>query len=107
MCGKCDEIPNETDSPKKMFEYINSVVGISFYNDETYYNLLPSYYQHMVELGYYGFDTTPVKDLIKVVHSPTNLRFAPKNVDLMLIGVVSFNFFITLNILSSDSTLNP
>jgi len=80
--GKCDEIPNETSTPKELFEYVNSVVGISFYNDETYYDLLPSYYQHMVELGYYGFDTTPVKDLIKVVHSPTNLRFAPKNVDL-------------------------
>jgi hypothetical protein len=65
-----------------LFDYINSVVGISFYNDKTYEDLLPSYYQHMVELGYYGFDTAPVKDLLKVVHKPTNKRFAPTNVDL-------------------------
>jgi len=80
--GKCDEIPNETATPKQLFEYVNKIVGISFYNDATYYDLLPSYYQHMTELGYYGFDTTPVKDLLKVVHKPTNLRFAPKNIEL-------------------------
>ena len=80
--GNCDDIPNENASAKELFEYINKIVGISFYNDTTYYDLLPSYYQHMTELGYYGFDTAPVKDLIKVVHEPTNLRFAPKNVDL-------------------------
>ena len=80
--GDCNAIPNENSTPKVLFETINDIVGISFYNDKTYYELLPSYYQHMTELGYYGFDTTPVKDLIKVVHEPTNLRFAPKNVDL-------------------------
>lgn len=78
----CDNIPDEQATSKDLFEYINKVVGFSFYNDQTYYDLLPSYYQHMVELGYYGFDTTPVKDLLKVVHHPTNLRFAPKDTDL-------------------------
>jgi hypothetical protein len=80
--GLCEEIPNETATPKELFNYLNKIVGISFYNDTTYYDLLPSYYQHMTELGYYGFDTTPVKDLLQIVHKPTNLRFAPKNVDV-------------------------
>lgn len=80
--ANCDDIPTETANAKELFDYLNSVVGISFYNDKTYEDLLPSYYQHMVELGYYGFDTTQVKDLLKVVHSPTNKRFAPANVDL-------------------------
>jgi len=80
--GECDDIPNETATSKQLFDYINSIVGIGFYNDKTYEDLLPSYYQHMTELGYYGFDTTPVKDLIEVVHEPTNLRFTPKNADL-------------------------
>ena len=82
--GNCEEIPNENATAKELFNYVNSIVGISFYNDKTYYDLLPSYYQHMTELGYYGFDTTSVKDLLKVVHKPTNLRFAPKNIDLTL-----------------------
>ncbi len=80
--GKCEEIPGEKATSKEMFDYINKIVGIGFYNDKTYYDLLPSYYQHMTELGYYGFDITPVRDLLKVAHQPTNLRFAPKNVDL-------------------------
>lgn len=80
--GNCDEIPKENATSKELFNYINKIVGISFYNDKTYYDLLPSYYQHITELGYYGFDTAPVKDLLKVVTKPTNLRFAPKNVDL-------------------------
>lgn len=80
--GSCGEIPGETATAKELFDYINKIVGIGFYNDKTYYDLLPSYYQHLTELGYYGFDTTPVKDLLKVVKEPTNLRFAPKNVDL-------------------------
>jgi hypothetical protein len=80
--AKCDDIPSENATAKELFEYINAVVGIGFYNDNTYEDLLPSYYQHMTELGYYGFDTTPVKDLLQVVHEPTNLRFAPKDMDL-------------------------
>ncbi len=80
--GKCEEIPAESASPKELFDYVNRIVGISFYNDATFEALLPSYYQHMKELGYYGFDFEPVKDLLKVVKSTSNKRFAPKNVDL-------------------------
>ncbi len=80
--GKCDEIPVKNTSVKEQFNFLNKIVGIDFYNDKTYYNLLPSYYQHLTELGYYGFDTGSVKDLLKVVHQPTNKRFAPKNIDL-------------------------
>ncbi|APD07724.1 prolyl tri/tetrapeptidyl aminopeptidase [Flavobacteriaceae bacterium UJ101] len=80
--GDCAEIPTSKSNQKEQFDYLNKIVGISFYNDATYYRLLPSYYQHMKELGYYGFDTTPVKDLLQIVHRPTNRRFAPKDVDL-------------------------
>lgn len=78
--GKCEDIPNEAASPKELFDYMNKIVGISFYNDEKYFVLLPSYYQHMSELGYYGFDFAPVKDLLKTVKSTSNSRFAPKGV---------------------------
>lgn len=80
--GKCDEIPNKNASAKELFDYMNKIVGISFYSDKTYYDLLPSYYQHTRELGYYGFDFTPVKDLLQVVKSTSNTRFAPKEIDL-------------------------
>jgi hypothetical protein len=81
--GNCEIIPDENASAKELFDTLNNTVGISFYCDKTYYDLLPSFYQHMIELGYYGFDTTPVKDLIEVVHNPTNKRFAPKGVEMI------------------------
>lgn len=80
--GKCEEIPSSDASTKSLFEYLNKIVGINFYSDQTYYDLLPSYYQHMRELGYYGFDFTPVKDLLLYVKSTSNNRFAPKNTSL-------------------------
>jgi hypothetical protein len=80
--GKCNEIPLVNATAKEQFKYLNNIVGIGFYNDKTYYNLLPSYYQHETELGYYGFDIMPVKNLLKVVKQPTNKKFAPKNIAL-------------------------
>ena len=80
--GDCASIPDEKASSKELFDYMNKIVGISFYDDNTFHRLLPSYYQHMVELGYYGFDFTPVADLLNVVKSTSNNRFAPKNTNL-------------------------
>lgn len=80
--GKCEDIPTTTASPKVLFDYMNKIVGIGYYDDKNYYDLLPSYYQHMSELGYYGFDFTPVKDLLTTVKSTSNNRFAPKDVQI-------------------------
>jgi hypothetical protein len=80
--GKCDAIPPVTALPKELFNYLNDVVGVRTYNDINYFNYLPSYYQHLSELGYYGFDLTPVADLLQVVKSSSNDRFAPKGVEI-------------------------
>jgi len=78
--GKCEDIPMDGASSAALFDYLNKIVGIGTYNDASYFELLPSYYQHMTELGYYGFDFSPVKDLLKTVKSTSNSRFAPKEV---------------------------
>lgn len=78
--GKCDEIPLANASPKELFDYLNKIVGVGTYNDKMYFNYLPSYYQHLSELGYYGFDFSPVADLLTIVKSTSNDRFAPKDV---------------------------
>lgn len=78
--GKCDAVPPVTASAKELFEYLDNVVGVRTYNDKMYFNYLPSYYQHLSELGYYGFDLSPVADLLQIVKSSSNDRFAPKDV---------------------------
>ena len=80
--GTCEAIPGKNASAKDQFDYMNSIVSFRLFNDKTYYDLLPFYYQHMKELGYYGFNTAPVRELLSVVRKPTYMRFAPKNVDL-------------------------
>ena len=78
--GHCNEIPPVTASPKELFDYLNDIVGLRTYNDKTNFNDLPSFYQHLNELGYYGFDLSPVADLLQIVKSTSNDRFAPKGV---------------------------
>lgn len=78
--GKCEAIPSVTATPKELFAYLDEVSGVRTYNDKMYFHYLPSYYQHLKELGYYGFDFSPVADLLQVVKSTSNDRFAPKGV---------------------------
>ncbi|MDY0989526.1 S28 family serine protease [Flavobacterium sp. CFBP9031] len=78
--GKCEEIPSVNASAKDLFDYLNKIVGVRTYNDKMFFVYLPSYYQHLSELGYYGFDLEPVADLLTKVKSSSNARFAPKDV---------------------------
>ncbi|AMA49700.1 S28 family serine protease [Flavobacterium covae] len=80
--ANCDKIPQLNATPKELFDYLNHIVGFDVYSDKGVYRLLPSFYQHFTELGYYGFDLSPVKDLLRIVKSPSNSRFAPRNIDL-------------------------
>ncbi len=80
--GKCEDIPEDGTNTKMLFSYLIKVSGVNLYNDKGIHHYLPSFYQHMRELGYYGFDLAPVKNLLKVVSSSSNKRFSPEDVDL-------------------------
>jgi hypothetical protein len=81
--SKCEDIPNEKSSPKVLFEYLKRVSGFYLFSDAGVYNYLPSFYQHMTELGYYGYDLKPVKDLLKHVKTSSLICFGPQDVDLI------------------------
>ena len=80
--SKCEEIPKENASPKKLFNYLKQVSGFYLFSDKGIYNYLPSFYQHMTELGYYGYDFSPVKDLLQHVKTTSLASFGPQEVDL-------------------------
>ena len=80
--GKCEEIPEDVTNTKMLFSYLMKISGVGLYNDKGIHHYLPSMYQHMTELGYYGFDLTPVKDLLKKVNSSSNKGFSPEDIDL-------------------------
>jgi hypothetical protein len=77
--GKCNEIPSSTASTREHFKYVNDLVGFDFYSDATFERLYPSYYQHELELGYYGFPTGHLDDLLTAVKDPDNMFFAPRD----------------------------
>ncbi len=80
--ASCDAIPEATASDFEVFDYLNAVVGFDFYSDATYEYFKPSFYQFLTELGYYGFPTESVDDLLLAVKKPNNVIFGPKKVDL-------------------------
>ncbi|TXD53288.1 S28 family serine protease [Polaribacter sp. IC063] len=80
--SSCDDIPDENANPKELFTYLEKVSGFYLFSDAGVYHYLPSFYQNMTELGYYGYDFTPVKDVLKFVKTTSLMSFAPQDVAL-------------------------
>lgn len=80
--SNCDEIPDESANPEELFNYLKQVSGFYLFSDKGIYNYLPSFYQHMTELGYYGYEFKPVKDLLQHVKTTSLASFGPQNVAL-------------------------
>ncbi len=80
--SNCKDIPSEKAPPKELFEYLKNVAGFYLFSDAGIYNYLPSFYQHMTELGYYGYDFTPVNGLLEYVKTSSLAFFGPQDVAL-------------------------
>lgn len=81
----CKDIPNENATVEEVFDHIEEVVDFNYYDNKSFAQYLPAYYQFMTEYGYYGFDTTGVGDLLIYSHF-TNLEFCPKDAELKYDG---------------------
>ncbi|WP_456460227.1 S28 family serine protease [Reichenbachiella sp.] len=79
--GDCSQIPDEKASLDSAYRYLNGVSGVSNFSDQSYESGLPSYYQHMRELGYYVMDTTDLSYWLSQDRYSHGV-FAPKGVDL-------------------------
>lgn len=77
---KCEDIPPAHAQPKTMLAHIEHGGGFWVYSDEGIKQLEPSFYQHCTQLGYYGFITDDLKDLLQAVPKPSNRDFGPQNV---------------------------
>jgi hypothetical protein len=76
---ECDSIPGSDASPDQILEHLWKVVSFWSYSDHAMNS--PSMYQFMTQLGYYGYVTVNVQDLLSDMDYP-NAAFAPQNVDL-------------------------
>jgi len=80
--SKCETIPTEKAGQKELFEYLKNVAGFYLFSDAGIYNYLPSFYQHMTELGYYGYDFAPIKGQLQYVKTSSLAFFGPQDVAL-------------------------
>lgn len=80
---KCEDIPPTGAKPEIVLAHIEAGGGFWVYSDDGIKQLEPSFYQHLTQLGYYGFITDDLKDLLRAVPKPNNRDFAPKDVEMV------------------------
>ena len=77
----CDDIPPKDADNETLFSHLQQGSSLSYFADHEIESVAPFYYQAYSELGYYGYDITPFKDLLKEVKEPTSKIFLPDGVD--------------------------
>ncbi len=70
--GKCEEIPDSSASLEETLYYLIRISGINFYSDESMKKYASHYYQAGSEMGYYGYEIEPFKDLIQALPKDKN-----------------------------------
>jgi hypothetical protein len=77
--GDCDAIPGEDAAPGELLEHLRSVVSFWSYSDQAMDSA--AMYQFCTQLGYYGYVTKNVEDLLSATDYP-NCAYAPRDADV-------------------------
>ncbi|GJQ64693.1 MAG: tripeptidyl aminopeptidase [Melioribacteraceae bacterium] len=73
-----EDIPDESASNQEIFDHLQRVIGIDGYSDEDLLPIISFYVQAYNEIGYYNYDISYLKDLLKVTTNATNEILVPK-----------------------------
>jgi PS-10 peptidase S37 len=79
--SKCEDIPTKNTPLDAAIDHFLEVSGVSFFSDSDMKKYSSHYYQAGTEMGYYGYDISKFKGLIKALPSSKNPSavFMPKN----------------------------
>ena len=77
----CQEIPDEKDSLESILEHWVEISRPYYFADSGITYLIPSFYQMLTELGYYGYDTKPFEGLLDVLDEADFSFNMPEGVD--------------------------
>lgn len=78
----CDDIPPINATNKELLKHLEKNSSFNYFSDQGIKPILPFFYQAYTQLGYYGYDISEFKDLLKAVKEPTSKIFLPKNAEL-------------------------
>ena len=74
---KPEDIPAPDAPAEEMIKHLDSAVSFYYYNDSGIKYLEPHFWMAMREYGYYGYDTSNIKDLVTAKPNLNNYDFAP------------------------------
>ena len=77
----CSQIPDTIASNEDLFEHLKKGSSFNYFSDQDIEANLPFIYQAYSQMGYYGYDISNLKDLLKEVKEPTSRIFLPKNLN--------------------------
>ena len=73
----CSQIPDTTASNEELFEHLKTGSSFNYFSDQDIEANLPFIYQAYSQMGYYGYDISNFKDLLKEINEPTSRIFLP------------------------------
>ena len=73
------DIPAPDAPAAALFEHLMGMNTIFFYSDQGKAAFEPFMYQAFTEIGYYNYDLTDFKSVLKTLKNPTNLVLCPKD----------------------------
>lgn len=74
----CEQIPDTTATNEVLFEHLKKGSSFEYFADLDIATNLPFVYQAYSEMGYYGYDISDFKNLLKEVKEPSSRIFLPK-----------------------------
>jgi hypothetical protein len=77
----CEEIPDTTATNEVLFEHLKKGSSFDYFADQEIKTNLPFVYQAYSQMGYYGYDVSEFKGLLKEVKEPTSRIFLPKDLN--------------------------
>jgi hypothetical protein len=77
----CEQIPDTTAPNEVLFEHLKKGSSFSYFSDQEAVPNTPFVYQAYSQMGYYGYDISDFKDLLKEVKEPSSKIFLPKDMN--------------------------
>lgn len=76
---RCEDIPGPDATAEQLYEHMKKSNPLYFFTEKAMEDFGPFYVQAYNEVGYYGYDLTPFKDLLKEIKDGSNIILVPKN----------------------------
>ncbi len=76
----CNAIPDSTATSQEIFDYLQTMGGIDWLQDEVQDQYVPAYYQFYTEFGYYRLIEDHVSDLLESPYQLSYSLFCPQGV---------------------------